>query len=87
MNLISFNLDDQLINDKKILDNKKKNILFHHGFQNNKLFDEQNSFKFVSPEPKNKRAEKPKPKKDKKDGRNGNSSLLSDRLMVVKSEG
>ena len=52
-----------------------------------KLFDKQNSFKFVSPQPKKKKAKKTKPKKDKKDGRNGNSLLLSDRLMVVKSEG
>ena len=52
-----------------------------------KLLDEQNSFKFVSPEPKKKRNKTPKPEKGKKDGRNGNSLLLSDRIMVVKSEG
>ena len=52
-----------------------------------KLFDGQNSFKFVSPKTKRETTKKTKPKKDKKDGRNGNSLLLSDRLMVVKSEG
>jgi len=42
MNLISFNLDDRLIvNDKALYKNKTKNLLFHHGCQNNQLFDEK----------------------------------------------
>ena len=52
-----------------------------------KLLDGKKSFKFVSPEPEKKNAKKTKPKKDKKEGRNGKFSLLSDRIMVVKSEG
>ena len=39
MNLITFNLDDRIIvNDKALFKKRKKNILFHHGCQNNKLF-------------------------------------------------
>ena len=39
MNLITFNIDDKLLRnfDQKII-NKKKNLLFHHAYQQNKYF-------------------------------------------------
>uniref|UniRef100_UPI003F8486B7 hypothetical protein n=1 Tax=Candidatus Pelagibacter sp. TaxID=2024849 RepID=UPI003F8486B7 len=45
MNLITFNLDDKLLDsfDQKIL-NKKKNILFHYAYQQNKYFQKKNKY-------------------------------------------
>ena len=42
MNLISFNIEENFLNNResKVI-NKKKNLLFHHGCLNNKLFDEK----------------------------------------------
>ena len=45
MNLITFNLDDKLLRnfDQKII-NKKKNLLFHHAYQQNKYFQKKNKY-------------------------------------------
>ena len=45
MNLITFNIDDKLLRnfDQKII-NKKKNLLFHHAYQQNKYFQKKNKY-------------------------------------------
>ncbi len=42
MNLISFNIEEDLLNNREFkIINKKKNLLFHHGCLNNKIFGEK----------------------------------------------
>ena len=71
-------------NDVITIEEDTSNIL-SYDFINKKwdylLIDEQNSFEFLSPEPKKK-----KPKKGKRKRRNESSELLSDSTLVVKSE-
>ena len=48
MNLITFNIDDKLLNNKyQLIIKNKKNLLFGHAYQLNKYFQKKNKYKIA----------------------------------------
>ena len=49
MNLITFGIDDKLLNNScQDLISKKKNILFNHSYQKNKFFQNRSKYKIAN---------------------------------------